>query len=84
MEVTPESYGFSGEAGPRWPVTLSVPAVVPEETLEGSIGPTLVAGGCVCNQAWAAHFTCWVDILEMSTGEVKAFHNTVVSWENAC
>ncbi|MPC59971.1 hypothetical protein E2C01_054005 [Portunus trituberculatus] len=34
--------GFLGEAGPRWPITLSVPSVVPEETLEGSVGPTLV------------------------------------------
>ncbi|MPC61819.1 hypothetical protein E2C01_055896 [Portunus trituberculatus] len=44
MEVTPGSSGFPGEAGPGWPGMLSVPSVVPEETLEGSAGPTLVAG----------------------------------------
>ncbi|MPC59106.1 hypothetical protein E2C01_053123 [Portunus trituberculatus] len=42
--VTPGSSGFPGEARPRRPGMLSVPPVVPEESLEGSIGPTLVAG----------------------------------------
>ncbi|MPC61007.1 hypothetical protein E2C01_055069 [Portunus trituberculatus] len=44
MEVTPRSSGFPGEAGPGQPATLLDPSVVSEETLEGSVGPTLVAG----------------------------------------
>ncbi|MPC64610.1 hypothetical protein E2C01_058728 [Portunus trituberculatus] len=44
MEVTPGSSGFPGEAGSRRPGTLSVPSVVPKETLEGSVGPSLVPG----------------------------------------
>ncbi|MPC51950.1 hypothetical protein E2C01_045810 [Portunus trituberculatus] len=28
-----------------------------------------LSGGCVRSQAWAAHFTCWVDILETSIAE---------------
>ncbi|MPC50561.1 hypothetical protein E2C01_044390 [Portunus trituberculatus] len=43
MEVTLRSSGFPGEAGPRWPGMLSVPSVVSEKSLEGSIGPSLVA-----------------------------------------
>ncbi|MPC62242.1 hypothetical protein E2C01_056325 [Portunus trituberculatus] len=42
MEVTHRSSGFPEEAGPGQPGTLSVPSVVPEETLEGSVGPTLM------------------------------------------
>ncbi|MPC38180.1 hypothetical protein E2C01_031683 [Portunus trituberculatus] len=44
MEVIPGSSGFPGEAGPTRSGMFSVPSVVPEETLEGSTGPTLVAG----------------------------------------
>ncbi|MPC58222.1 hypothetical protein E2C01_052218 [Portunus trituberculatus] len=43
MEVTPRSSGFPGEAGSGQLGTLSVPSVVPEGTLDGSVGPTLVA-----------------------------------------
>ncbi|MPC58738.1 hypothetical protein E2C01_052747 [Portunus trituberculatus] len=42
LEVTSGSSGFPGEAGPRWPSTLSVPSVVPEKSLEGTIGSSLV------------------------------------------
>ncbi|MPC96051.1 hypothetical protein E2C01_091287 [Portunus trituberculatus] len=42
-----------------------------------------LSGGCVRNQAWAAHFICWVDMLETSTAEVKAFHNIAVLGEGA-
>ncbi|MPC42470.1 hypothetical protein E2C01_036092 [Portunus trituberculatus] len=44
IEVTLRSSSFAGEAHPRWLGTLSVLSVVPEETLMGSVGPTLVAG----------------------------------------
>ena len=45
--------------------------------------PASLSGGRVRSHAWAAHFTCWVDMLVTSTVEVKAFHSTAVSWENA-
>ncbi|MPC55824.1 hypothetical protein E2C01_049769 [Portunus trituberculatus] len=44
MEVTPRSSGFPGETGSRRLGTLSIPSVVPEETLKGNVGPNLMAG----------------------------------------
>ncbi|MPC56427.1 hypothetical protein E2C01_050388 [Portunus trituberculatus] len=44
MEVIPGSSRFPGEACPRWPGTLSAPSVVPEKSLEGSVGPSFMAG----------------------------------------
>ncbi|MPC73624.1 hypothetical protein E2C01_067960 [Portunus trituberculatus] len=43
MEVTLGSSCFPEEAGSRWPGTLLVPSVVSEKSLEGSVGPALVA-----------------------------------------
>ncbi|MPC58961.1 hypothetical protein E2C01_052976 [Portunus trituberculatus] len=44
MEVTSGSSGFPEEADPRWLGTLSVPSVVHEKILKGSVGPSLLAG----------------------------------------
>ncbi|MPC28667.1 hypothetical protein E2C01_021878 [Portunus trituberculatus] len=60
MEVAPRSSGFPGETGPGQKGALSVPSVVLEKTLEGSFGPTLVAGSfltVVCGRPLKGHFT---------------------------
>ncbi|MPC86829.1 hypothetical protein E2C01_081664 [Portunus trituberculatus] len=51
-----------GEAGPRRPGTLSIPSVVPEKSLEGSVGPSLVA-----DLSW------WMDPGDGTSGTVSVF-----------